>query len=134
MSDKSKNLEVKKEELNTPQERTRDCRCFIPNTDIYETNDDIHVVTDIPGADEKNVEVTLEKNILTITARVEPELPDGYSLLYAEYSVGDYERSFTVSEMIDRDHIDASVKNGVLHLRLPKAGPAKTQKISVKAL
>lgn len=132
MTDKPKSLEVKKEEVSSTEERTRDCACFVPNTDIYETSENIYVATDIPGADEKSVDVTLEKNVLTITARVEPEIPQGYSLLYAEYGVGDYERSFTVSEMIDREHIEATVKNGVLHLTLPKAGPAKTQKILVK--
>jgi len=134
MSDKAKALEVKKEEVETPEERTRDVRCYVPRTDIYETNDDIFVMADIPGADENNIDVTLEKNKLTISARVEPELPQGYALVYAEYGIGDFERSFTVSEDIDRDHIEATVKNGVLSLKLPKAGPAKTQKIAVKGM
>jgi len=133
MADKTSTLNIEKQEISTPEERTRDVRCFVPRTDIYETDDAIMVVTDIPGADEKNVDVTLEKNVLTIDARVEPQIPEGFTLTYAEYGIGDYQRSFSISEQIDRDHIEATVKNGVLHLKLPKAGPAKTQKIKVKS-
>ena len=75
----------------------------------------------------------LEKNILTINGYVESEAPQNYSLAYAEYEVGDYERSFTLSNQINQDKIEATVRNGVLRLRLPKAGPAKARKIVVKS-
>ena len=52
--------------------------------------------------------------------------------MYAEYGVGDYQRRFVISSEIDQEKIEANVKNGVLHLRLPKAGPAKTRKIAVR--
>jgi HSP20 family molecular chaperone IbpA len=115
-------------------ERTRARRVFVPRVDIYETDDDIFAVADIPGVDGKSVEITLEKNVLTINGFVEPEQSDKYSLSYAEYEMGDYERSFKLSNEIDQDKVEATVKDGVLHLRLPKAGPAKTRKISVKTV
>ena len=114
-------------------ERTRDQKVFIPRADIYETNDALVVVADMPGVDEKSVDITLEKNVLTITGTVDFAQPDNYSLGYAEYEVGDYERSFTLSNTINFDKIEATMKNGVLQLHLPKAGPAKTKRISVKA-
>ncbi|MBN1220235.1 MAG: Hsp20/alpha crystallin family protein [Anaerolineae bacterium] len=114
-------------------ERTRIRRAYVPRVDIYENDDAIMLVTDVPGVDENSIDITLEKSVLTINGYVQTEAPDNYSLAYAEYQTGDYERSFTLSEEIDRENIEATVKNGVLRLRLPKAGPAKTRKITVKA-
>ncbi len=134
MSELEKNLEVQKEELATPEgaERTRECECFVPRADIYELDDQIIIVADVPGVSEKSVDITLEKNILTINAYVEPVEWEGYSLSYAEYGIGDFQRSFRVPNVIDRDNIEAVLKDGVLRLFLPKAPQAKTRKIEVK--
>lgn len=113
-------------------ERTRARRCFVPRTDIYELGGDITVLVDMPGVDEKSVDITLEKNVLTINGYVEPVYPENYRVAYAEYDVGDYQRSFRLSDEIDRDKIEAMVKDGVLRLRLPKADTAKARKIAVK--
>jgi HSP20 family molecular chaperone IbpA len=133
MSDRA--LEAQKQELTTTDEteRTRDRQCFVPRADIYETQDEIVVLTDFPGVDEYSVDITLEKNVLTINGYVNNVQPEGYSLALAEYEVGDYTRSFRLSDEIDREGIEAMVKDGVLRLRLPKAGPTKARKINVKA-
>jgi HSP20 family protein len=130
-----KTMEIEKQEVTTTEEteRTRECRCFIPRSDIYELDDQIVIVADVPGVDEKSIDVTIEKNILTINALVNPVLPQGYSLSFAEYEVGDFQRSFRLSDEIDRKKIQANVKDGVLRLYLPKAKEALMRKISVKA-
>lgn len=138
MPNETKELQVQdseKQEATTMSdaERTRSRKAYVPQADIYETAEDIVVVADMPGIDEKSVDITLEKNILTINGYVESEAPQNYSLAYAEYEVGDYERSFTLSNQIDQEKIEATVRNGVLRLRLPKAGPAKARKIVVKS-
>lgn len=135
MTELEKALEVEKEEVATPEgaERTRECQCFVPRSDIYELDDQIIIVADVPGVSEKSVEITLEKDILTINAYVEPVEWEGYSLSYAEYGIGDYQRSFRLPDQIDRDNIEAVLKDGVLRLFLPKAPQAKTRKIEVKA-
>ncbi len=138
MATKEKDLQVQEAEKQEAVvaegvERTRDRKVFIPSADIYETDDALVLVADMPGVDENSVEITLEKNVLTINGYVNFVQPDNFSLAYAEYEVGDYERSFTLSNTIDFNKIEASLKNGVLHVTLPKAGPAKTKKISVKA-
>jgi HSP20 family molecular chaperone IbpA len=127
--------EVEKQEIEVLEgvERTRPGKVFIPRAEIYETSDALVIVADMPGVDESSVEITLEKNVLTLKGFVDVDPPANYSLAYAEYEAGDYERSFTLSDEIDRDKIEASLKNGVLHVWLAKAGPAKTRKISVKA-
>ncbi len=131
----SQTMQVEKEEITTTEdtERTRDVCCFVMRADIYEMDDQIIIVADVPGADESSIDITLEKNVLTINAFVEPKTPEGYALAFAEYEIGDYQRSFRLSNEIDREKIDAKVKDGVLRLYLPKAGDARTRKISVKA-
>jgi HSP20 family molecular chaperone IbpA len=114
-------------------ERTRSRRCFIPKADIYETEEEIVVTVDVPGANENSVDITLEKNVLTINAYIEPVQSGGYTLTYAEYEEGDYQRSFRLSDEIDRDNIKAVVNNGVLRLHLPKGESAKSRKIAVVA-
>ncbi len=128
-------MEVQKQEDVTADEmeRTHSRRCFVPKADIYETENEIIVLADIPGASEKTLEITLEKNVLSINAFISPVQSTGYQLAYAEYDEGDYQRSFRLSDEIDRDRIEASISNGVLHLRLPKAAAARSRKISVKA-
>ncbi len=128
-------MENEKQEVTKAEEteRTRDRQVFIPRADIYETKDGIIILADVPGADENSLEITVEKNVLTIYASVEPEQPEGYSLIYQEYGVGDYERSFILSNQVDRNKIEATVKDGVLRLALPKAAEAQSRKISVRA-
>jgi HSP20 family molecular chaperone IbpA len=123
----------KREVAETGAERTRDRLAFVPRADVYETEDEIVVVADMPGVDENSVDITLEENVLTIDGYVEPEPPEGLSLAYAEYRVGDYARAFTLSDQIDRDGIEATVKDGVLRLRLPKAEAAKKRTIPITA-
>ena len=126
--------DVEKQEIVTDgAERTRDNKCFVPRADIYETDEALVAVVDMPGVDKDSVEITLEKNILTINGYVEPAQPDNFNLAYAEYEMGDYQRSFTLSNEIDLEKIEAAVKDGVLRLHLPKIGPAQTRKIAIKA-
>ena len=134
MAKQDQTMEVQKQE-ETPadeMERTRSRRSFIPRTDIYETESEIIVLADVPGANEKAVDIMLEKNVLSITAYVEPAIPSGFEIAYAEYEEGDYQRSFRLSDEIDQDKIEAVVSDGVLRLRLPKFQEAKTKKIAVK--
>lgn len=124
-----------KQEAPAPSgtERTRNRKVYTPKVDIFENKDSIVLLADMPGVDENGVEVTLEKNILTITGNVEAVRPDGMELAYAEYDTGDYQRMFTISDEVDRDRIDATIKNGVLKIVLHKAESAKVKKIAIKA-
>jgi len=104
-----------------------------PLADIIETEEKYLIVADIPGCSEKDVNITLEKNVLTIHGTNSTEFPENKTLILSEFSLGDYHRSFVISDKIDQEKIVANVKNGVLHLTLPKSGPAKSQNIKIKA-
>ncbi len=133
MSDTAK--EIQKKEAETPEkgEPTRARKIYSPAVDIIERKDDIVVIADMPGVDDTSVDITLEKNVLTMYGRVEADIPAKHHLYYSEYGMGDYQRAFTLTDEVDRDKIQATVKNGVVRILLPKAEVLKTRKIAVKA-
>ncbi|MBW7857456.1 MAG: Hsp20/alpha crystallin family protein [Leptonema sp. (in: Bacteria)] len=104
---------------------------YTPAVDIYENENSFVLYADIPGADEKSVEITVEKDQLSIQAKVNDEVPVGSKLRYSEYGIGDYKRSFSLGDRIDREKIEASVKNGVLKLVLPRIEPV-VRKIEIR--
>ena len=130
--------EVKTVEQRAPQpsdtgERGTYRPTFVPPADIYETGDSLVVMCELPGVAADAVDITLERRVLTIRARAGHEEHAGYQRVYTEYAEGDYERVFTLSEDIDRERIEATAKDGVLHLVLPKAASAKARKIELKS-
>jgi HSP20 family molecular chaperone IbpA len=133
MATKTKEMEVQEQELvQEDTERTRECRCFIPRTDIYEVDDNIILELDMPGIHENAIEITLEKNTLNVKGYAQIDDSGDYSLALAEYEIGDYERNFRISDAVAKDKIDARYTDGVLRLTLPKAEQAKPKKIAVK--
>jgi HSP20 family protein len=129
--------EVRTVEQRTPQttessQRPAPRPVFLPPADIYETRDNIVVLAEMPGVALDGVDITLERRVLTIRGRSATNDHAGYQRVYNEYADGDYERVFTLSENIDRDRIAATLKDGVLHLVLPKAETAKARKIELK--
>jgi HSP20 family molecular chaperone IbpA len=131
MTDTRGEHKKKEAELEKGVELTRAMRLYTPAVDIIEHENNIELLADMPGVDEKSVDITLEKDLLTIYGKVEPDIPENHRLVLSEYCVGDYKRTFTISSEVDRDRIQASVKDGVLKLVLPKAESAKTRKIPV---
>jgi HSP20 family molecular chaperone IbpA len=106
---------------------------YRPAVDIIDAPHEMVVLADVPGVDETHLDITLNKNVLTIRGTVEPPSFEGYTPLQTEYGVGDFERTFTLSDDVSRDGIEASVKDGVLQLKLPKTARSARQKINVVA-
>ena len=129
MLDKELEL-LKKQELETGAESTKGGPIFVPKVDIFEDKDALTLLVDMPGVQSGGLKVNLENNELSVYGKVSFEAPG--EEVYSEYTVGDYSRSFVVSEHIDREKIDASLKDGVLRLRLPKLEALKPRKIAVK--
>jgi HSP20 family protein len=113
-------------------ERTRSGRAYQPNVDIIEKTDELLVLADVPGARPEDIDVHFENRTLDIHAKVQPRYPENTRLLMQEYGVGDFHRSFEVSEAIDAARIYAECTDGVLTLHLPKAEAVKPRKIAVK--
>lgn len=107
---------------------------FTPATDVIEKSDRVVMLLDLPGAEPTSLGVTLEKRVLTISARITSTIPDGYAPAYIEFQDGTYERRFIFSEAMDGDHIDAVLKDGVLRLTIPRAPDTGMKKIDVKTV
>lgn len=122
-----------KQEVQRVAESTRNMPVYLPDVDIYETQEALVVVADIPGASSENVDIDLRDDTLTIRATVETYGQDERPVL-TEYEIGDYYRQFTLGRSIDQSRIEASIKDGVLTLILPKVEKAKPRKIAVKAV
>jgi HSP20 family protein len=122
----------KKREVDKKEETTIPARVFLPNTDIYETPNELKVVLEMPGIEKKNVEINLEDDVLHVEGRLDLSKYSGLQPLYTEYNVGHYARSFQLLSKIDQSMIAAEMKNGVLSLTLPKVEEAKPRTIQVK--
>ena len=112
-------------------EHTRSGRFFRPNVDIVEKADELLLLADVPGADGDAIDIKFEDGELTLHAKVEPRQSSDQPYLYQDYGVGDFYRTFQISEMIDASKISAEFGNGVLTLHLPKAESVKPRKIEV---
>ncbi len=121
-----------KNESTKPAPATVNQYTFTPRVDIRETENGYNLEVEMPGVDKDGIDVNLEDGVLTILGRVQPDNQDGFEKAYAEYEVGNYERQFQISEIIDEEQIEASVKNGILTLELPKHAAAKPKRIEVK--
>jgi HSP20 family protein len=104
-----------------------------PPIDIHEGPDGLVLEADLPGATEQGVSIELEDNVLSLRAQVSTPAPEGARPLHQEYQVGDFYRSFILSDEVERGRITAELRNGVLRLTLPKAERAKTRRIEIKS-
>ena len=114
-------------------ERTRSRRTFRPAVDIYEVENGLMLLADVPGATPEGVTITLERRVLSIHAQAAEHSPGGHSLVYQEYEVGDFECQFTLAGEFDADRIEANLTDGVLRLTIPKAAEAQARTIQIKS-
>jgi HSP20 family molecular chaperone IbpA len=114
-----------------PAESTRGERVFAPGIDIYETESELLLYADLPGADPAGIDLRYEQGELTLRARVAPREHKG-RLLLGEYADGDFFRSFRVHESINAAKIEAEYRHGVLIVHLPKQEQAKPRQVTVR--
>jgi HSP20 family protein len=113
------------------EEKTVPGRYYIPYTDIHETDEALTVVMEMPGVEKKDINVSLENDVLRVDGQIDFAKYEGMEPVYTEYNVGPYTRSFTLSNKIDQEKISAQLEDGVLTLTLPKAKEALPRRISI---
>jgi len=129
---RSQALEVQeKKELVSKDEKTAPARYYVPNTDIYETEEALTVVMELPGVERQAVDVNVENDVLRVEARIDSSKYEGLEPLYTEYNVGHFARTFTLSNKIDQQQISAQFDDGVLTLSLRKAKEAIPRRIAI---
>ena len=128
----AKSLEVQeKKELVSKEEKTVPARYYVPNTDIYETDEGLTLVMEVPGVEKKDIDVHLENDVLRVEGRIDFTKYEGLEPLYTEYSIGHFARAFTLSRKIDQQQISAQFEDGVLTLSLRKSKEAQPRRIAI---
>ena len=112
-------------------ERTRNTTTYTPRFDIVETDEELVLFGDLPGVTKDDLDVRFENGELSIEGKV-PSRHTEQEFVYGEYGIGDFHRSFSISETIDAEKISAELHDGVLTLHLPKVEAVKPRKITVK--
>ena len=127
-------LEVQqKRALEKKDEATVPARIYLPTTDIFETENALMVVMEMPGVLNEHADITIEDNVLTVTGRIDFSKYEKLQPVYTEYNIGHFQRSFSLApSSIDEHRITAEMKDGVLTLTLPKAERVKARKIELK--
>ncbi len=106
---------------------------FKPQIDIYETEDGLVLLADLPGVSVETLELQVQDNKLTLFGRVKPPVSEEAQLRHSEYHEGDFLRSFILSEEVDYERVSATLNNGVLKVVLPKAKQAEPRRIQVQS-
>ncbi len=114
-------------------EQTRPGAVYTPAADIFESENSITLLADLPGVKATDLDIDLRDNVLTLRGRVTPAENSSESEVLSEYRPGTFFRQFTLAETIDQSKIDAKLNDGVLRLELPKVERAKPRHITVRA-
>ena len=113
--------------------RTQSAPAIIPNVDVVEDDAGITISADLPGVPKDKLLLRIEGETLQIEGELVSDAPEGMEAIYAEVRLPRYRRAFTLSRELDTEKINASMKDGVLNLRIPKAEHAQPRRIEVKA-
>ncbi len=130
----NKALQAKeKAELKSAAEGIRPGPTFAPSVDIFETDDALTLLADLPGVNAKDLTIDLKEGVLTLSSEPVAEGESEERDVFKEYQTGKYYRKFNLSDVIDQSKIEAELKDGVLRLHLPKIEAVAPRKIEVKA-
>lgn len=102
-----------------------------PRTNLYEHGDNFEIRAEVPGLEKDNLNVKIQGNYLEISGERGSDAPEGYKTHKTERGVGSFSRSFTLPADVDSTKVEATLKDGVLYLSLPKHETAKPKKISI---
>lgn len=108
-------------------------QCYRSPIDVHENDEMFTIVADMPGTTAEGIEISVEDNSLEITGKVQDRYADLGRILHKEYGIGDFHRRFRIGDGIDVARIDATCKNGILTVRLPKSASVQARTIEVRA-
>jgi HSP20 family molecular chaperone IbpA len=121
-----------KQELAAKEEKTVPGRFYVPAADVYETEDALTVVMEVPGVGREDVAIELKGDVLRVEGRIDFAKYGGLEPVYTEYNVGHWTRSFALPDKVDQERIGAQLEDGVLTLTLPKTAEARPRRIAIR--
>jgi HSP20 family molecular chaperone IbpA len=116
------------------QQRRDSAPALAPPADIFEDADGIHILLDMPGVTKDRLAVKADRNELLVEGEAAIDMPEGMEAAYAEIRVARYRRSFVLTNELDIGSVEASMKDGVLSIRVPKRPELKPRQIEVEAV
>lgn len=125
-------MNITKKDENKNIESTRGYIYDIPATDIYETDNEYKIIFDLPGIEKEDINIKIEKEILTLTAESKKKPLDEYEIIREEMDFNGYQRSFNLNGVVDTEKIIADYVNGTLIITLPKKEEKQTKEIKIK--
>lgn len=104
-----------------------------PATDIIEKEDGFYIYVDLPGVAKSDLVIDLNEDEIKVSGKADYEAPEGRKLAHVEFGAGEYFRSFTISHIVDKERIRATLTDGVLELYLPRQERVQPRKIEIQA-
>jgi HSP20 family protein len=129
----SQGRSVTESRTDRPLGQTRRRRTIVPPVDIFETSDRVVILADCPGVEQKGLDVSVDRGVLTLRGTPTKGPPQGFDGVYVEFEPADFERSFILSDIVDTERTTATIVNGVVRIELPKHEHAKPRKIPVQS-
>jgi HSP20 family molecular chaperone IbpA len=127
----NRSKEITKRDAQPQQRRERLQRSIRPDVDIFEDEIGITLMADLPGVTKEGLDIQLDKETLSIDGKVQIDMPETMQAVYADVNVTRYQRSFALSSELDGDKAEASLKDGVLSLRIPKREQYQPRRIKI---
>ena len=120
-----------KQEVAQAEEKTTPGRYYVPAADIFETDEALTLMLEMPGVSKNNIDVQIENDVLRVEGKIDYSAYKDVEPVYTEYNIGHYARGFTLPSKIDRGAISAQLDDGVLTLTLPKSKDVLPRRITV---
>ena len=120
-----------KQEVAQAEEKTTPGRYYVPAADIFETDEALTLLLEMPGVSKNNIDVQIENDVLRVEGKIDYSAYRDVEPVYTEYNIGHYGRGFTLPSKIDRGAIRAQLEDGVLTLTLPKSKDLLPRRIAV---
>ena len=129
----SKEAQVQAQGEGQLQQKSEAAPAIAPPADIFEDGDGISIVLDMPGVTKDRLSVKADRNELVVEGEASIDMPKGMEAAYAEIRSAHYRRSFVLTHELDTDAVEASMKDGVLSIRVPKRAELKPRQIEIQA-
>ncbi|PVV06528.1 MAG: heat-shock protein [gamma proteobacterium symbiont of Ctena orbiculata] len=128
----SSSKEITKRDMQAQRQRELPQRSIRPDVDIFEDELGITLTADLPGVTKDGLDIQVDNETLSIDGKAEIEMPEAMQAVYADVRATRYQRSFSLSSELDGDKAEASLKDGVLSLRIPKREQFQPRKIEIR--
>ena len=124
--------DVSKQQAGVAQDVKQQEQTILPAVDIFENESGITVQADMPGVSRERLDVHIDSDTLAIEGVADIPMPAGMDAIYADIRSKRYQRSFSLSRELDTERIEASLKDGVLTLHIPKREEHRPRRIEVQ--